>query len=356
MITERLDLLRSKILKETLKVSFFRSLFLDRANRILFLSLLALAFYLTTSLFFPLCVLLMGPIIWGVPHIISSLRYNTQFNTKTSERKKAVIFQSMIWLAVFSYRIAVDIYNQNLFISSYPLIFESICLVLSFAGQIYFVRQFNWKLILFSGLFSFLIYSTYVFPIQTALVLLIGHNYIPLYAWFKSCQQSKDFQIFSTVTSIYILLSIAIYFGLFDSLYSIYSPQGQIQFLNWNYADVVKSFGANPSDYQFWFHIVSLYAFSQAMHYFFWVKAIPENYQPQQHPPSFKCSQNRLANDFGSTSIYALAALVFLGLVYWLFFEFQTARLVYFSIASYHGFMEISALPFLKSNRKELSK
>lgn len=349
----RLDLLRSKILKETMKVSFFRHLFLDRSNRILFLSLFALAFYLCVSLFFPLWVLLVGPIMWGVPHIISSLRYNAQSYTEKDQQKKFIMVQSLIWVVVFAYRIACDIYNFDLIFSSYPLLFECLCLLASFAIQIYISEKISFRIILGSILFAGLIYCTYLFPFQTALLLLIGHNYIPLYSWFKSCQQSKDFQVFSAFTILYIALSAAIFFGFFDFIYSTFSPQGEIKFLNWNYADIVRTFGAADSDYQFWFHVVCLYAFSQAMHYFIWMKAIPENYQPQEHPPSFKWSVNRLANDFGSSSLYLIFGLTVLGLLYWLFFEFQTARLIYFSVASYHGFMEISALPFLKSNKKD---
>ena len=353
-MVERLDFFRSKILKETLKVSFFRSLFLNRDQRILFLGLFALGFYFSVSLFFPMWVLLIGPVLWGVPHMISSLRYNVRHSfLDISEQKKVLVFQSLIWLLVFAYRVAIDIYNRNLFLSSYPLLFESACLIASFFIQIYFSRQVTWRTIGFASVFTILVYSTYCFPIQTALVLLIGHNYIPLYSWFKSCQVKKDINVFWIVSSIYILLSVVIYLGLVDFLYSYINPQGQIKFLNWNYSDVVSSFGASPDDYKFWFHIVSLYAFSQAMHYFLWIKAIPENYQPQQHPPSFNWTFKRLANDFGSSSLHVMVALVIMGVAYWLFFEFQTARLIYFSLASYHGFMELSALPFLKLNKKK---
>lgn len=349
----QLDLFRSMLLKETLRVSFFRQLFLSRSTRILILSLVALSFYFSVSLFFPLWVLLIGPILWGVPHIISSLRYNTLFSSDLSTRKNLMLVQSIIWLIVFSYRIAIDIYNVKLIFSSYPLVFESICLMVSFVLHIYFSKFVSWKSFLFFPLFCALMFSTYLYPIETGLILLIGHNYIPLYSWFQSCQNRSDLKVFFGVSFIYIALSLAIFFGAFDSIYSTFSPQGHIGFLNWDYADLVTAFGGTSADYQFWFHVVCLYAFSQAMHYFFWMKAIPENYQLQEHPPSFRWSLNRLSTEFGSSSIYLMISLVLLGLAYWLFFEFQMARLVYFSIASYHGFMELSALPFLKSNRKK---
>lgn len=349
---ESLDLLRSKILKETMKVSFFRSIFLNRSYRILTLAFLALSIYLAASLFFPMWVLLIGPILWGVPHIVASFRYNFQIAGDFSLRKNLIYLQSALWLCVFAYRISIDVYNISLPLANAPLLFECICLVISFLVQIYLTKKWTLNLIIFNNLFAILILSTYLFPIQTGLFLLIGHNYIPLYAWYKSCSDKNDLRIFSVVTVAYIAISVCIFAGSFDFLYSHFSPQGSIKFLNWNYADIAKTFGASNADYKFWFHIVSLYAFSQAMHYFMWLKAIPENYQPQQYPPSFRWTFNRFANEFGSSSIILMLSIITVGLLYWFFLEFQTARLVYFSIASYHGFMEFSALPFLKSNRK----
>ena len=87
-----------------------------------------------------------------------------------------------------------------------------------------------------------------------------------------------------------------------------------------------------------------------ALHYFIWLKAIPENFQQSEHSPSFRWSYLKLSNDFGSSSVLLLGLLILFSSGIWLVYEFQVARLVYFGLASYHGFMEISAIPFLKSN------
>lgn len=346
------DLIRARFLKETLQFSFFRHFFHSRSNRVMILFLLATLFYLVTSSFFPLWVLLIGPVIWGIPHLISSLRYSSLSFDDTAKRK-LISFQFCIWAFIFIYRISADVFRQNIFLSEYPLLLESVCLIVSFVYQIHLYQKISAKIITSSLLFSLILVSTYFYPIRTALTALIGHNYLPLIAWYKSCQDNKDLKVFMISSVIYILISILIYFGGADSVYSYIKPQGSISFLNWDYSEVVSPFVSVNFDYQFWFHIVVLYAFSQAMHYFIWMKAIPENYQTQQYPPSFQWSLKKLTSDFGFTSINLILLLTVIGIGFWFFFEFQTARLVYFSIASYHGFMEISAIPFLKSNRKE---
>lgn len=348
----KLDLLRAMLLKETLKFSFLNRLFHTRSLRVLVLFLTAAGFYFVASSLFPLWVLLLGPILFGVPHLISSLRYSSlPFGEKA--RKKLLLVQFVLWALVFCYRIAADVFQQPVFLKEFPLLFEAICLLASFLFQVGLYRKFSPKMILSCLAFSVLLAATFYYPIQTALTALIGHNYLPLIAWYKSCQDRADRAVFAVAAVVYLALSLIIFSGGADFLYALYAPAGSIGFLKWDYSEVILPFVSGEFDYQFWFHVVVLYAFSQAVHYFIWMKAIPENYQNQQHPPSFQWSFNRLSNEFGSASVYLilfLSCLVFSG---WFLLEFQTARLVYFSIASYHGFMEISAIPFLISNRKD---
>jgi hypothetical protein len=335
-----LDILRTKILRQTLQLTFIRQLFLSRAQRLLFLSGITLIFYFFASLYFPLWVLLLGPILWGVPHIISSLRYSTRsFNHQ--QKNKLVIFQFTVWLLVFLYRLCIDLFHLNIFLSEIPFLFEWICLLSSFAFQFYLTPKLNGTFLFSVVCFALLLFATIYFPIQTALTLLISHNFIPLFTWYKSCQNQRDLNTFFIAGFCFVLLSVLIYFGLFD-----FNPQPTLAFLNWNLTDIFSGF-----DETLLLRLVSLYAFSQSIHYFIWLKVIPENYQSQEYPPSFRWSFKKLNSDFGTTSVYFLMGLVLLGLLYWVFFEFQTARLIYFSIAAYHGFMELSTLPFLKSNR-----
>ncbi len=351
-LVSNLDILRAKTLKQTLPLRFLRNLVFSRSSRILALALLTLFFYLGVSLLFPMWVLLIGPILWGVPHLISSLRYSTINFGETQLRKRLIFFQSGVWILVFAYRLGVDLFNLELIGFQFPLLFESVCLVFSFVFQIYLSRRFDLKWAIYFSLFAGLILVTHRFPVQTALFLLIGHNYVPLINWYQSGQNRKDIQVFCIVTILYVILSILIFKGGFQFLFKYIEPQGVIGLMDWSFTDIFSPYGAALADSAFWYRITCLYAFSQSIHYFLWMKAIPENYQSQPYPPSFKWSFNHLNQDFGSGAIYVFLLMTVMGLGYWLFFEYQTARLVYFAIASYHGFMEISALPFLTSNRR----
>lgn len=350
-----LDILRSKALKKTLHFSSMEKIFRSRSLRLLVLGVVALVFYFFACSYFPLWVLLIGPVLWGVPHLISSLRYNLLLGTSISEGKKLLYFQSFIWFFVFLYRISVDVLHQPLPLSNQPFLIEGLALLLSFFYQLYLKRigkhPFSFKSIVYFGIFSFSLIATHFAPIQMALTLLIGHNYIPLITWYRSCQDRHDLKTFMGFTFLYITFSCFLFIGVQEELFLYFSPQTTFPLFNWSFLNVVESFGADAAESDFWLRLVSLYAFSQSIHYFLWLKAIPENYQQQQYPPSFRWSFQKLQSDFGASSVVALLTLVFVGMGYWLFFEFQSARLIYFALASYHGFMELSCLPFLKSNR-----
>ena len=359
-----LDLLRSKILKLSLKVGGLQYLFFNRAGRVFVLFLSAILFYLATSLFFPLWVLLIGPIIWGVPHLIASLRYSTQtLNLKSIQKVSVQKIHLVLWTLVFLYRFFNDVIGYPLFLSQFPLLFEALALTLAAAVQIYLVKKnislrefFEMEFLksLFSISFSaFVVAMIYLYPIQTSLTALIGHNYLPLFFWYKSCSTKEDLKVFALSAGIFILASIAIYSGWFVGIYHWLAPQGHIGFLNWDYSEIISPYVSEELDYQFWYRIVSLYAFSQALHYFMWLKAIPENYQKHSHPPSFRSSISMLQNEFGSGAISVLLLFCLIGISLWALLEFQSARLFYFSLASYNGFMELSAIAFVKGRVKK---
>ena len=230
--------------------------------------------------------------------------------------------------------------------------FESVCLLISFCVQTLIIKKYDVKFIMQFIIFSGFITATYLRPIETALVALIGHNYQPLYNWYRSCRHDDDRKIFWIASTVFVAASAAIYFGTFNFLYRHLSPSGSIGFLNWDYSEIIAPFVSENYDYEFWFRIVSLYAFSQAIHYFIWLKAIPENYQTHEHPPSFRTSYKLLNSEFGNGSVVLFVALMLVGLSGWFLYEFHVARLVYFCLASYHGFMELSSLPFIGRNKR----
>ncbi len=123
---------------------------------------------------------------------------------------------------VFVYRIISDVLNKKIFLTEHPLLLESIVLIFVFCYQLYLYKRHSLKFAASFLIFSAIILSTYFYPLQTALIALIGHNYLPLIAWYKSCQNKSDLNVFFICSSIYILFSFLIYFSALDSVCKIY--------------------------------------------------------------------------------------------------------------------------------------
>src|SRR5262249_24558861 len=94
----------------------------------------------------------------------------------------------------------------------------------------------------------------------------------------------------------------------------------------------------------FWLHACIAFAFGQALHYFVWLKAIPDQFHYHEVPTSFRQSLSLLSRDFGRTLALALVVISVGAIVAWSFMSFQQARLVYFCLAAYHGYLELAGL------------
>src|SRR3954471_12798590 len=72
----RVDGVRVATLRLTLAVPALREAFCRRPLRLAWLFALSCAVYLPLSLLFPLWVLAIGPVVFGIPHLFASLRYS----------------------------------------------------------------------------------------------------------------------------------------------------------------------------------------------------------------------------------------------------------------------------------------
>ena len=90
------------------------------------------------------------------------------------------------------------------------------------------------------------------------------------------------------------------------------------------------------------------YAFGQSLHYFVWLRAIPDQYLYRSVPVTFRQSLGLFRRDFsklgGTMILVTVSAGVLVGLAALLLAAGETARLIYLSVASWHGYLEITGL------------
>jgi len=111
-----------------------------------------------------------------------------------------------------------------------------------------------------------------------------------------------------------------------------------------DYADLGKMILYGSTDYHLWFHAVVAYAFGQALHYFVWLKAIPDQQHHHEVPAGFRQSYRLLVEDFGrkTVAMMVIASLAMLGV--WALQAMPEARATYFAVAAFHGYLEMAGL------------
>lgn len=348
-----LDQVRISALRWTLPSNLLRSIFLNRALRLQVLFLVAAVIYLLASIFFPLWVLVIGPILWGIPHIFSSIRYLPKsISLKSLKAPKLAHVLFGMWAFVTCLRVLTDQLHVQLSPSFIPENWPELIAAVATLLLIGFASRSNWRRwILGMMVLGPLVLASWFQPFATAGVLILLHNWIAFIYWYRSARSSQEKLVVGFSLFIFTAVNLGFYFGSFDFLYQYFTPQGYHQFAQLDYSDLGKMIAPGSTDHRLWFHLVSMYAFGQALHYFIWLKAIPDQELPREFPVSFNSTWNYLKVDFGPRVIRWIGLVVVTSLGAWLFFRLPQARAIYFSVAAFHGYMELAGLGFLKFDK-----
>lgn len=89
--------------------------------------------------------------------------------------------------------------------------------------------------------------------------------------------------------------------------------------------------------------VVLLFAFAQAVHYGVWLRLLPDVARERETPRSFAASLTALRQQIGPT-LLGLTLLTFVGLLLFALIDLGGARERYFRIAMFHGHLELCAL------------
>lgn len=334
------DILRGFVLSKTLRVSFLRYLFFDRAARLMALYILACAIYLPLSLLFPVWIAILGPIMYGLPHIFSSFRYA---HTQAKLSLKTLVIG--IWVAVTFFRIALD-FGLFYFASPVILDIEFASWLLSFAALWFVVDRRPAPLMIGSALLAVCLYAAWTAPLFMTAFFLLAHNLVAFIYWIFAVKNKRELAVTLIATLTFIALTAGILTGVFEALYSLIRPQGYVALFGIDYSDLGAVLAPWSEDHHVWYRFFVAYVFGQSLHYFIWLKAIPEQHLKSQAPVSFRESYRLLKVDFGRKLLLVASGACALSLGIWLFYSMQEARIIYFAIASFHGFYELAGLPF----------
>lgn len=151
-------------------------------------------------------------------------------------------------------------------------------------------------------------------------------------------------QVAWTATLLFTLASLAILMGWFESVYSWFAARDSIEAADLDAFELGQRIFPDSNSQSLRFRGVVAYAFGQALHYFVWLKAIPDQQHTHAVPTSFRQSYRLLQNDFGRQLTFGAVVATIAMAGAWIFMRLPEARALYFALAAYHGYLEIAGL------------
>jgi hypothetical protein len=145
---------------------------------------------------------------------------------------------------------------------------------------------------------------------------------------------------------VFFLIHLVVIYGAIDPLLNAsLLEQWRLENTAW----FLASWSADPL---VWYRWLVLYTFGLSMHYFVWLRALPEAELKSKAPLSFRLSWQEWQKDIGPITLKIILISALIGFGLWIF-QYNLGKTIYFQIALLHGALEVVFLPSkFSSNHK----
>ena len=307
------DSLRSAILK--VASPWISPLFADRHRRVWWLGMVSVVSAFVVTGLVPLWSLALGPVILGVPHLVSDVRYLVV-------RPKLHLKP---WLLV---------------LVGAPLLATSLGAgpevgVLAIVPAV-FGAGWSWRLVVVGLVWLALTGAAYLEPLGFQLAFVHAHNVVAVLLWWSLTSRTKSMAL---VPLLAVGGAIAILAGALDPLVT-WSGGWTAPWTGTTFTEFVESITPNL-DPTLAGRLVLSFCFLQSVHYAVWLRLVPDDARPRPAPRTFAASWDALVADFGLAPLLVFVALS-LGLAVWGAVSLPGARLGYLQLAAFHGYLELA--------------
>jgi hypothetical protein len=338
-ILSGLDRGRAWLLRHSLQIRILRMVYKNCSLRLGTSFLLMSSIYLMFALKRPDILLVWGPLLFGYLHLVASYRFmRGKLMHPHSWTGWLNEFQILAIITVAAMLIHAFAKERKLMPEMPYGAWEIIVAAVAFSFVGILLRSVSLKSLLLCGLITFaLLRASWLDPLKFVGVGLFIHNWIAFVHWIK-CAKSQHVRGVAIVSSlIFGLLHYGIFTGRLDAWMTVVDSNGlsaaNIQATAWALAPWSK-------DPVVWHRAVVAYTFGLSMHYFVWLKAIPESLSSTRCPNSFCASFRKLVDEIGERSTIVILLWALIGIIVWCF-DFRLGATIYFAFATLHGWLEI---------------
>ena len=295
----------------------------EREQRVALLGALGIATALALAIGAPLWLLAIGPIVLGVPHVLSDLRY--------------------LWVQQDLHR------NRRIWLLVVPLLIVGTATaevswgLAAAALGLFAVPSTRGRRLVGLLVLAPLLAVSLSWPGPTNLAFAHLHNLIAVGLWWFIWPRRERWHY--VVLALLVAATVALSLGLFDRVVvgahaAIAGPATGHPF--GYYAYTLAPF-AEPVMAT---RLVILFAFAQSVHYLSWLRLIPEDARTRRSPRPFASTYRALREELGLV-VLGLATLGALGVAIWAALDLAAARDGYLRAAIGHGHLELAAAAVL---------
>lgn len=293
-----------------------------RENRVALTGCVIILASLVMSLMLPLWQLALGPILFGTLHILADFRYCV-VRPGFHRRWPVVLCCGAPLVAMMC--------GQGLDIG---------LLAVAFAFAL--ANGPLWKRITGLGMVSAAGMLVAEYGFFADVFFAHFHNVVAVLLWWV--WRVRLGKVHWAVLGMYLGVWLGLLGGAFDGLYfalasSGWGPEGQ----SMAYYAGFLGFGQTGMEAVRW---VLAFAMAQSVHYWFWLRMVPEDDRKQYTPRSFTASWKALRQDMGTVFLW-LTLLAALGTAAWAVVDLLAAREGYLRIVRFHGILELAAAALL---------
>ncbi len=323
-----IDALRHGVLRTLVRTlgNVGKRLIADRQLRVALTATIAIGLALTFTIAIPLWMLAIGPIVLGVPHVLGDVRY-------LIVRRG---YHRRLWLVVLCLAPLIAAWSEQ-----HVTWVILACVAAAFASRATPTRRFIGVLVLAS-----IAALTAHFGYWSDVVFAHAHNVIGVLLWL----------LWAPRKGIVWFLPVLAYVGVWA-----FVLLGGLDFMaareSLDVAWPGLSYGTHawtlaPSLAEPWaLRLVLVFAFAQSIHYWVWLRLVPEEDRGRSTTRSFRASWRALYRDLGPWILLAAAGSAIVVAV-WACTDVAHARAGYLRMAIFHGQIELVALTlFLMEGR-----
>lgn len=280
-VLDGLDSVRHRVLRRGARM--FAPFIRDRDRRVIAGALLACATALGGAALAPGYVLLLGPVLLGMPHLFFEARY---LFFQHADLRRAALVAILVAQSVLVFA-GIGIYTLGV----------ACIAALAVTGMLATRRG------LALALLAVLVEAAaLVGPDWSRFLLLHGHNCLALAVWLA--WRKRPTRVSIAVAACFVAGTVAIAIGCFDGL-PLRRPFGEATFSITHITDAVAAGFGGPWRKR----LLVFFLFAQAFHYAVWLRLIPEEARPRETPRTWRASWQAFKADAGAATARLTVAL-----------------------------------------------